>query len=332
MDQRSTSVDRYAEQNRVVSECLNNEQKLKSMNDTMARTIATEVYDFSLARVLLLPHLCYGDGYSPVYQGADDGPAVMVNLVRKETRVLHCRAFRDSLREEETVTTVQDLEFLAIRGRVRPSSFTISNVCTAKRMELERRPFSMVERARQRLRYSLAQDETRLAIRALAWVCAKFGRRRWCARDSASLSRMLTEAVEHAGLHRSPVILCSPLTFATLIRLRAAVLSGSPQGDRPNAPFAAIMVRDTVIPIYVNQAVPAHTFFICPSGEALGQMPIFTEATVVNYDRPERWIKGWSVAQEQGMVFVSPRATSMVFVGKKGLWLWVRSLFRWGPR
>jgi hypothetical protein len=169
MDQKSVHADAYSEQDRIIRECLSNEEKLKSMNDTMARTIASEVYDLSLARALLLPHLCCGDGFSPVYSETKDGPVVMVNVVQKEKRVLHCRAFRDSLREEETVETVRDIEFLAVRGRgVRPSSFPLSNVCTAKITELDRRPYALIDRARQRMRYSLAQDETRVMLRALA--------------------------------------------------------------------------------------------------------------------------------------------------------------------
>jgi hypothetical protein len=70
----------------------------------------------------------------------------------------------------------------------------------------------------------------------------------------------------------------------------------------------------------VNQAVANNVFYVIPSGQYLGQMPIFTEATVDNYDRRERLIKGWLLWQEQGMIFVNPRAESAVYFGRRGLW------------
>jgi hypothetical protein len=327
---KSAEADPNAEQDRVIRECLGNEEKLKSLNDTMARTIATEVYDLSLARALLLPHLCYGGGYSPVYQETDAGPVVMVDLVRTEERVLHCRAFRDSLCEEETVRTRQDIRYLTVRGKARPSSFTLSCVCTAKRTELWQRPYATVERARQHLLRSLAQDETRVMLRALAWVCSRFGTLRWCARPQASLLRLLGEAVQRSGMHRSPVILCSPLAFARILNLRIARLASDPSQDRPSQPIAAIEVEGQTIPVYVNQSIPNHLFYVIPSGAALGQMPIFSEVKVENYDRRERLIKGWQLWQGQGMVFVRPRSTNVVYFGWRGLLAAVKSLLGWG--
>jgi len=306
----------YETKNRIIKECLSSDKKRVDLNLTMAATIAREVYDLSLARVLLVPHLI-DQGKSPVFDG-DSGPVVVVNLVQEEKRVLECRAFRDSLREEERVTTVRDIDFVPMRGRVRPASFTLSNVCTLRWPDLNGNAYSMVERSRQRLLRSLATDETTVAIRALSWVCRRFGKSFWV-RDSRLAQPAIRAAALRVGLDRNPVILSSPMALAGALsgKFFKPLASGF---EKPTAPIATFKVEDDrSIPVYVDGSVPPNSIFVVPSGESLGQLPIFIEPQVLDYDKPERLIKGWLCYQDQGMVFVNVRLTNTVYFGWKGL-------------
>jgi hypothetical protein len=307
-----------ADRNRVIKECLNDAAKLEQLNQTMAATIANEVYDSSLARVMLLPRLIPKDS-CPIFADGENGPVVVVNMVQDETRVLKCRAFRDSLREEEEVRTVRDIDFVVMRGQgVRPPSFPLSNVCTLRLPELNGHAFSMVERARAKLKHSLATDETRVALRALSWVCAKFGHITW-SRSFKTMDKKIKTAIERIGLDRHPAVICSPTGFAGGLSTRLFKSMGIPTMDKPNAPLAGIPVEGGMVPVYVNQSLDNHVLYIIPSGESLGQMPIFIAPNIVDYDKKERLIKGWLLYQEQGMVFVNVKLTNGLFIGARGL-------------
>lgn len=306
----------YKKKNQIIKECLNDDAKRAKMNEAMATTIGREVYDSSLARVLLMPHLVK-EGKCPTFSEGEHGPAVVVHLVESEERVLGCRAFRDSLREEERVTTVRDIEFIAMRGKgVRPSSFPLSNVCTVRQPDLNGNAYNLIERARQRMKESLATDETKVAIRALVWVTARFGRSLW-AKSAAAADHAIRNAVEAVGAENKPVIVCSFRGMADLMSLLEII--GTPAGRKVD-PMLGFRVSDGfVVPVFPDAAVPEHMLYVVPSGEALGQMPIFISPDVQSYDKPERLIKGWLCFQDQGMIFTNPRLTNAVYLGWNGL-------------
>lgn len=313
----------YKTKNRVIKECLINDEKRAQMNAAMGTTIAREVYDHSLARVLLMPHLVK-DGKCPVFSEGDHGPAVVVHLVQTEKRVLGCRAYRDSLREEEQVTTVRDIDFLVMRGQgIRPSSFPLSNVCTLRWPDLNGSAYSMVERARTRLRDCLAMDETRVAIRALAWVAARFGRVLW-AKSVARSEAAILNAVDAVGLTNNPVILCSRKTAVGAVDIFDLV-SGF-EKKRPVEATICFKTENAAIPVHVVD-MPDHSILVVPSGQALGEMPIFIEPEIRDYDKPERLIKGWLCFQDQGMIFTNPKLTNAVYLGWRGVAEMVKSIF-----
>lgn len=321
--------EEYRTKNRIIKECLHDDAKRAKMNEAMATTIGREVYDSSLARVLLMPHLVK-EGKCPIFSEGEHGPAVVVHLVESEERVLDCRAFRDSLREEERVTTVRDIEFIAMRGKgIRPSSFPLSNVCTVRWPDLNGDAFNRIERTRTRLRESLAIDETKIAIRALSWVTARFGRSLW-AKSVANAGAALDNAVAAVGAENRPMILCSPTAAAQAIDLFDLI--SQPDGKMPGRRVDPIVgfetVNDVVIPVHINETVPDHAIYVIPSGEALGQMPIFIEPQVQDYDKPERLIKGWLCFQDQGMVFTGASLTNVVYVGSKGAREVVKNFFK----
>ncbi len=315
--------DDYKAKNRIIKECLIDDKKRLQMNHVMATTIASEVYDHSLARVLLMPHLVK-EGKCPTYSEGDNGPVVVVHLVQSEKRVLECRAFRDSLREEEKVTTVRDLDFLVLRGQgIRPSSFPLSNVCTLRWPDLNGSAYSMVERARSRLRDCLAMDETKVALRAIFWVCARFGRSLWAKSAMASESALLN-AIAAVGAENRPVILCSASTAAKAVDIFDLI--GNPAGRKVDFIIGFKMDSGLMVPVYVNEAVPDHAVFVVPSGQAMGEMPIFIEPVVQDYDKPERLIKGWLCFQDQGMIFTNTRLTNVVYLGWRGFAEMVKNL------
>lgn len=307
--------DDYKAKNRVIKECLINDEKRAQMNAAMGLTIAKEIYDLSLARVLLMPHLVK-EGKCPVFSEGDNGPAVVVHLVQSEERVLECRAFRDSLREEERVTTVRDIDFLVMRGAgIRPSSFPLSNVCTLRWPDLNGSAYSMVERARQRLLNCLAVDETKVTIRAIAWVSARFGRALW-AKSAESSVEALKNAVGAVGVKNKPVILCSVLNMSRALKF-LEIIANSSRG-RQNDPMLGLRVDNVLVPVYGDQSIPHHAIYVVPSGQALGEMPIFLEPEVQDYDKPERLIKGWLCLQDQGMIFTGAKLTNVVYLGWAG--------------
>jgi hypothetical protein len=317
--------DDYRTKNRIIKECLTDDAKRAKMNEAMATTIGREVYDYSLARVLLMPHLVK-EGKCPIFSEGEHGPAVVVHLVETESRVLDCRAFRDSLREEERVTTVRDIEFIAMRGKgIRPSSFPLSNVCTVRQPELNGNAYNLIERARQRMKESLATDETKVAIRALSWVTARFGRSLW-AKSAKTSESALKNAVEAVGTENRPVIVCSFRGAATLMNILEVI--GTPAGRKVDPMLGFRVSDDVVVPVFPDSAVPEHMIYVVPSGEALGQMPIFMVPDVQSYDKPERLIKGWLCLQDQGMVFTNPKLTNAVYLGWKGLGEMVKNFFK----
>lgn len=314
----------YKTKNRVIKECLINDEKRAQMNAAMGTTIAREVYDHSLARVLLMPHLVK-DGKCPVFSEGDHGPAVVVHLVQTEKRVLGCRAYRDSLREEEQVTTVRDIDFLVMRGQgIRPSSFPLSNVCTLRWPDLNGSAYSMVERARTRLRDCLAMDETKVAMRALSWVCARFGRLLW-AKSAQNSMAALDNAVNAIGAANNPIILFSPMNLSIMIKSGLLKFSGS-LPKKSIDPVASIQVDAALVPVYIVQGMPDHSILVVPSGQALGEMPIFIEPEIRDYDKPERLIKGWLCFQDQGMIFTNPKLTNAVYLGWRGVAEMVKSI------
>jgi len=318
MEKKKTQAqagDDYKTKNKVIKECLINDEKRAQMNDAMGTTIAREVYDHSLARVLLMPHLVK-DGKCPVFSEGDHGPAVVVHLMQTEKRVLGCRAYRDSLREEEQVTTVRDIDFLVMRGQgIRPSSFPLSNVCTLRWPDLNGSAYSLVERARQRMLVCLAMDETKVAIRAIGWVCARFGRSLWVKSASRS-AEALKNAVAAVGVENKPVIICSIMSMSRAIKFLEII--GESSRGRKNDPMLGLRVDGALIPIYVDATVPDHMIYVVPSGQALGEMPIFIEPEIKDYDKPERLIKGWLLFQDQGMIFTGVKLTNVVYIGWNG--------------
>lgn len=316
--------DDYKKRNQVIKDCLVDDKKRAQMNEAMSTTIAREAYDHSLARVLLQPHLI-GEGKCPVFSEGEHGPAVVVHLVQSEDRVLECRAFRDSLREEERVKTVRDIEFVAMRGQgIRPSSFPLSNVHTLRWPDLNGDAFNRVERARTRLREALVQDETRIAIRALAWVAARFGRVLW-AKSVAGSEAVLLNAIDAVGAANNPVILCSRKTAVSAVDIFDLVSGFEKQ--RPVEATVCFKTENAVIPVHVVE-MPDHLIYVVPSGQALGEMPIFIQPQVQDYDKPERLIKGWLCFQDQGMVFTGPRLTNVVYLGAKGAIDMAKNFFR----
>lgn len=329
MDKQKTSAEageEYRTKNRIIKECLINDAKRAQMNDAMGTTIAKEVYDHSLARVLLMPHLVK-DGQCPSYSEGEHGPVVVVHLVQAEKRVLECRAFRDSLREEEKVTTVRDIEFIPMRGHgIRPSSFPLSNVCTLRWPELNGSAYSMVERARQRLLVCLAMDETKVALRALSWVCARFGRTLW-AKSVATSESALLNAIAAVGAENNPVIVCSVSTAAKAVDI-FDLIGTQPRRRKVDAMIGFKMDDGSVIPVHIIESMPDHMIFVIPSGQAMGEMPIFIEPQVQDYDKPERLIKGWLCFQDQGMVFTGTRLTNAVYLGWRGFVEMVKNFLR----
>ena len=295
------------------------------MNDVMADTIGREVYDLSLARVLLMPHIVK-DGHCPVFSGSG-GPAVVVHVAETSERVLGCRAFRDSLREEETVKTVRDVECVAMRGRgVRPPSFPLSNVVTLRWPDLNGNAFSRVEQARSRMRDSLVADETRVVVRALAWVAARYGRSLW-AKSAKASARAIENAVRVVGAANHPVVLSS------LRNLSGLLSSGFSLNDKmvaksPKDPVFVMIVDDVSVPVHVDISVPEHALLVVPSGQALGEMPIFIAPTVEDYDKPERLITGWMCLQDQGVVFTGAALTNVVYLGWRGAFEMVKNLLK----
>lgn len=324
MSNETSAEAEYKTKNRIIKECLVNEKQRAQMNEAMSMTIGKEVYDYSLARVLLQPRLVHKDA-CPVYSEGERGPAVVVHLVQSENRVLGCRAFRDSVREEEQVTTVRDIDFFVMRGDgIRPSSFPLSNVVTLRWPELNGHAYSMVERARQRMRDCLALDETRVALRAIAWVCNRFAAFFWV-RSAKSLSEALKKAIDRVGPEKNPVILCSILNMAEMVKFCSVM--NSPK-DKKVLPLIGFEHGGALIPVYPDTSVADHAIYVLPSGMALGEMPIFIEPQVQDYDKPERLIKGWLVYQDQGMVFVNVKITNVIYLGWKGLIEMGRNLAR----
>lgn len=303
--------------NEITKECLTDDVKRGKMNEAMSVTIAADVYDHSLARVLLHPHRI-SEGSCPVFSEGENGPAVVVHLVTSEERVLDCRAFRDSLREEERVKTVRDIEFIPMRGTgIRPSSFPLSNVCTVRSPELNGNAFGLVERARQRMCVSLATDETRVALRAIRWVSGKFGRILW-SKSMATSEAAISNAIEAIGLKNNPVVICSPLNAIGAIDIFDII--GNLKARRRVDPIVGYKMDDgSVVPVFINETMPDHIFYIVPSGRALGEMSIFVDPTVQTYDKPERLIKGWLCFQDQGMIFTGTKLTNVVYLGWKGI-------------
>jgi hypothetical protein len=88
-----------------------------------------------------------------------------------------------------------------------------------------------------------------------------------------------------------------------------------------------------MVPVHINDAIPDHAVYVVPSGQALGELPIFIQPTVQDYDKAERLIKGWLVFQDQGMIFTGGRRTRVVLVGWRGLVeaarILVRRLISW---
>ncbi len=317
--------DDYKTKNKVIKECLINDEKRAQMNAAMGLTIAREIYDQSLARVLLMPHLVK-DGKCPVFSEGEHGPVVVVHLVQTEKRVLGCRAYRDSLREEEQVTTVRDIDFLVMRGQgIRPSSFPLSNVCTLRWPDLNGSAYSMVERARTRLRDCLAMDETKVAMRALSWVCARFGRLLWAKSAQNSLAA-LENAASFIGVENNPIILCSPKNLSILVN--SGLLKFSENLPKKIIdPVGSVKVDNLLVPVHIVQGMPNHSILVVPSGQALGEMPIFIEPEIRDYDKPERLIKGWLLFQDQSMVFTGARATNVIHLGGCGLVEMAKSIF-----
>lgn len=326
MDKQKTSAqagDDYKTKNRIIKECLVDDAKRAQMNDAMAKTIGSEAYDYSLARVLLQPHLIK-EGKSPVFSETENGPAIVVNLVQTEERVLDCRAYRDSLREEERVKTVRDIEFIPMRGHgIRPSSFPLSNVHTLRWPDLNGDAFNRVERARTRLREALVQDETRVALRAISWACARFGRVLWSKSVAASEFALLN-AIDAVGSVHNPVILCSKQTAIDAVDLFDLV---GGEKRRPIEPTVCFKTDSATIPVHVVE-MPDHLIYVVPSGQALGEMPIFIQPQVQDYDKPERLIKGWLCFQDQGMVVTGAKLTNVVYLGWKGAVEMVTNFFR----
>ena len=318
----------YQTKNRIIKECLADPQKGKHLNESMASTIKREVYGHSLARVLLAPKLV-DKGHCPVFEETPDGPVVMINLVQQEKRVLSCRAFRDSLREEETVTSIRDIDFVVMRGQaIRPVSFPISNVCTLRLPDLNGDSFNRVERSRQRMLRSLATDETSIVIRALSWVCRRFGRKSWAPFSGGwSCRAAITDSINRIGKERNPVIVSSLSTMTEIAGLKPV----EPPSDTESVsvfPMKAMAIDGRDYPVYHCDSIPDWAIFVIPSGESLGQMPIFIEPNILDYDKPERLIKGWLCYQDQGVVFVNVRLTNTVYVGLRGLLEMVKNFFR----
>ena len=315
-EEQKVAMD-YEAKSRIVKECLQDPERRLHLNASMAATIREEVYAHSLARKLLLPRLI-AKGHSPVFAENSDGPIVMVNLVQKEQRVLRCRAFRDSLREEEVITSVRDIDFVVMRGEaIRPASFPISNVCTLRWPDLNGNAYSMVERARTRLKVVLATDETKVMLRALAWVCRKFGQWIWAPRAETCVE-MLRRAIERVGPDKNPVVLTSMNTMMQIRGLQSPDL-GPKDVIQPIIAIRMVRVDERDYPVYFDAAIPDHRIYVVPSGESLGEMPIFTAPDVMDYDKPERLIKGWLCYQDQGMVFVNVKLTNTIYVGFRGL-------------
>ena len=299
----------FEARNRIVKECLRDDAKRAKMNEAMAETIGREVYDHSLARVLLMPHIVK-DGKCPAYSESGGAPVVVVHLVEEEERVLGCRAFRDSVREEESVRTVRDIEFLAVRGGgIRPSSFPLHNVFTLRWPDLNGDAFNRVAQARVRMRDSLAADETRVALRALAWVTARYGKVLW-AGSMAGAEGAIEAAVVAVGTDNHPIIVCSKKSAIEAVEFFDLINDhvGFCIGD-----------GSLMVPVHINDSIPDHAVYVVPSGKNLGEMPIFIQPTVKDYDKAERLIKGWQVFQDQGMIFTGGRRTRVVLVGWRGL-------------
>ena len=316
MDHASRQADELKRCNRIIKECLRDPNRLASLNSHMASAIANEIAHVSLARRILAPKRMK-KGEVPSFSANQHGPVVVVNLFERVKRVLYCKQFRDSLREEEVTTTVRDIQYLPMLGTgIHPSSFTLSNVVTTRRQEFNGNAFRLVERARQKMKLALAHDETRIVLKALIWVCESFGRISF-SMGKASTRDEIEVAIRRIGRRRNPMILGSLKTLLGL-GLKSPSFDSIKSGTEI-LPIGLYSLEGRNHPAYFHDLIPEHQIMVIPSGAEMGQYTIFSDPKVRNYDKPERMIKGWQLIHDQGIVFRNPRLTSIINLGWRGV-------------
>src|SRR3990172_6638054 len=178
MDAVGTDLER---RNSIIKECLRIRAKRDVLNESLAQSVGQDVYDLSLARVLLEPQVMHG-GQMPDPVASEHGPVVKVWLREDRDTVVAKNSYRDSVEEEERTTVRRRFFFLPMgddRTAIDAFTFQVSNVAKFKSLNLNGNAYSLVERARQRMARAMAVDETNVALTCLGWAAQRFGRNVW---------------------------------------------------------------------------------------------------------------------------------------------------------
>lgn len=308
----------YEKRNRLVKECLKAPSRRGLLDESLANSVARDVYDMSLARTLLEPQVLERGEY-PRAVVSQAGPAVEVGLVEeRETTVLK-NSFRDSIEEEVRTVVRTSMTFSRIRDMVRtPQTFEVSNIAKFKSFGLNGSTYALVDKARQRMAWATAKDESKVAVRCILWVARMAGRIGLCLRPSAVAERVGREVARMHPKAGAVAVLANPKDAVSLL-MRGEQWT-PPEGYDPMArPFTRIRVLGSAYPVYAHGDVPEGQVIVIPIGRPLGSIGIERHPFVAAADKAEKMLIGWTCAERIGITLVNAPWVVTIFVGPGGV-------------
>jgi hypothetical protein len=308
----------HEKRNRLVKECLRSPGKRGILDESLSGSVAEDVYNFSLARVLLEPQIMRG-GQLPRPVESAVGPAIEARLTEEKETIVLKNSYRESIEDEVQTTVRTRLSFVDIKGSVRsPSTFEVSNHAKFRSMGLNGSAYSLVDRARKRMAWALGTDETKITIRCILWAAANIGSSRFVARKSKVADSVGLELARLQEVVSSSAVLANPKDAVDYFL--NGVLGVPPgEGDFSLSPFASIKILGNYHPVYAHFDIPEGQILILPIGRPLGTLGIDKAATVVPADKPERFVIGWTCGERIGVVLANAPWITTIFVGHAGI-------------
>jgi len=135
-------------------------------------------------------------------------------------------------------------------------------------------------------------------------------------RDRLATKRGSGELRRLEALGAQPAVLANPADVVDLLSGHAATVTtdfGNPCG-----PVGALGDASRMFPVYANESLPEGRVMVVPSGRRLGVLAIEHHARVASNDRQEKFLTGWTCAEEVGLVLVNLLLVTTVHTGVRG--------------
>ena len=300
----------------------------RALNDSIADEVGQDIYNLSLARTLFEPQIIENGRLKSKVMSASSS-AIRVWLKEERSTVIVKNAYRDSVNEEETTTVRRSLKFVDSGAVVTDmNTFPVANVAKFKAANLNGTAYSMVDRAKKRMSWAMATDETRLAMYCVNWAADNRGRKVIVFPGRSVLNTVATEVKRIRDLELVPVVVCHPKTAVDRFVIPFGEAERAAGASRMSSPVAVFKVMDSPVPVYQHATVPEGRIYVMPSGRGFGVIGIAKHADIESNDKADKFLIGWTCAEEVGFVLANPDMVATVYAGWRGLLDALKSCFR----